>query len=92
MAAFRKRNGRWRAEVCIKGVRTDVSAASLDALFRKARTRAQIEDLHFHDTRREALTRLSNIFDVMELARISGHRDLRILQKVYQAYRFYLLE
>jgi integrase len=63
----------------------DVSVASLDALFRKARSRAQIEDLHFHDTRREALTRLSKIFDVMELARISGHRDLRVLQNVYYA-------
>jgi integrase len=63
----------------------NVSTASLDALFRKARARAQIEDLHFHDTRREALTRLSKIFDVMELARISGHRELRILQNVYYA-------
>jgi len=63
----------------------DVSVASLDALFRKARARARIEDLHFHDTRREALTRLSKIFDVMKLARISGQRDLRVLQNVYYA-------
>jgi integrase len=63
----------------------DVSTASLDALFRKAKARALIEDLHFHDTRREALTRMSKIFDVMELARISGHRDLRVLQNVYYA-------
>ncbi|MEW8692252.1 MAG: site-specific integrase [Candidatus Thiodiazotropha endolucinida] len=62
-----------------------VSTASLDALFRKAKARALIEDLHFHDTRREALTRLSKVFDVMELARISGHRDLRVLQNVYYA-------
>ncbi|MEZ5516047.1 MAG: site-specific integrase [Gammaproteobacteria bacterium] len=62
-----------------------VSAASLDALFRKAKARALIEYLHFHDTRREALTRLSKVFDVMELARISGHRDLRVLQNVYYA-------
>ena len=63
----------------------DVSTASLDALFRKAKARALIEDLHFHDTRREALTRLSKVFGVMELARISGHRDLRVLQNVYYA-------
>jgi len=68
-----------------EGTVFDVSTASLDALFRKARARACIEDLHFHDTRREALTRLSKIFDVMELARISGHRDLRVLQNVYYA-------
>ena len=62
-----------------------VSTASLDALFRKAKARALIEDLHFHDTRREALTRLSKLFGVMELARIGGHRDLRVLQNVYYA-------
>jgi integrase len=62
-----------------------VSARSVDALFRKAKKRALIEDLHFHDSRREALTGLAEIFDVMELARISGHRDLRIVQNVYYA-------
>lgn len=34
-----------------------VATVSLDALFRKAKARTLIEDLHFHDTRREALTR-----------------------------------
>lgn len=59
--------------------------ASLDALFRKARARALLDDLHFHDTRREALTRMAAKVDVMTLAKISGHRDLRILQAVYYA-------
>lgn len=62
-----------------------VDSAALDALFRKAKKAALIEDLHFHDSRREALTRLSKIFSVMELAKISGHRDLRILQNTYYA-------
>ncbi|MDW9227037.1 phage integrase family protein [Burkholderia cepacia] len=62
-----------------------VDAPSRDALFRKAKTAAALSDLHFHDARREALTRLSKIFNVMELAKISGHRDLRILQTVYYA-------
>ncbi|WP_245579335.1 tyrosine-type recombinase/integrase [Chitinilyticum aquatile] len=57
----------------------------LDAEFRKARDRAMVQDLHFHDTRREALTRLAQKVDVMTLAKISGHRDLRILQNVYYA-------
>jgi integrase len=68
---------------CAPKVRHCVRQA--DALFRKAKARALIKDLHFHDTRREALTRLAKKFDVMELARISGHRDLRILQNVYYA-------
>ncbi|WP_347467588.1 tyrosine-type recombinase/integrase [Burkholderia stagnalis] len=62
-----------------------VDAPLRDALFRKAKKAAMLDDLHFHDARREALTRLSKIFNVMELAKISGHRDLRILQAVYYA-------
>lgn len=57
----------------------------LEALFRKAKKRALIDGLHFHDTRREALTRLAAKVDVMTLAKISGHKDLRILQSVYYA-------
>ncbi|MGA4020395.1 tyrosine-type recombinase/integrase [Ralstonia pseudosolanacearum] len=60
-----------------------ISSKSLDTLFRKARDQLLIEDLHFHDTRAEALTRLSRKVDVMTLAKISGHTDLRILQEVY---------
>lgn len=60
-----------------------ISAASLDTLFRKSRNRLLIEDLHFHDSRAEALTRLSRKVDVMTLAKISGHKDLRLLQEVY---------
>lgn len=62
-----------------------ISTSQLDALWRKCRDRALIEDLHFHDTRRTALTRLAKKFGVMDLAKISGHKDLRILQEVYYA-------
>lgn len=57
----------------------------LDSLFRKARDRAGLDDLRFHDTRRTALTRLSKKLDALELARVSGHRDLRILLSTYYA-------
>lgn len=57
----------------------------LDPLFRKIRDRALVSDLHFHDTRRTALTRLAGKVDVMMLAKISGHRDLRILMNTYYA-------
>lgn len=62
-----------------------INSASLDANYRKIRARCGIEDLRFHDTRREALTRLSKKLDVMTLAKVSGHKDLRILQEVYYA-------
>lgn len=60
-----------------------LSSSTLDALFRKARDRLMIEDLHFHDSRAEALTRLARKVDVLTLAKISGHKDLRILQNAY---------
>lgn len=59
------------------------STTVLDALFRKAKARALIEDLHFHDTRHEAITRLAKRLDVLELARAVGHRDLRQLMTYY---------
>ena len=60
-----------------------LDTALLDALFRKAKKRAMVEDLHFHDSRAEALTRMSKKLDIMQLARLSGHKDLRILYSVY---------
>lgn len=60
-----------------------VSEKSRDTLFRKTRDRLLIQDLHFHDSRAEALTRLARKVDVMTLAKISGHKDLRMLQNVY---------
>ncbi len=62
-----------------------ISTSTLDALFRKLKNRLLLKDLHFHDTRREALTRLAEKVDVMTLAKISGHRDLKILQNTYYA-------
>jgi integrase len=66
-----------------KGPVFTVSSASLDALFRRARESLLIEDLHFHDARAEALTRMAKRVDVMTLAKISGHKDLRILMEHY---------
>jgi integrase len=60
-----------------------LSSSTLDVLFRRARDQLLIEDMHFHDSRAEALTRLARKVDVLTLAKISGHRDLRILQNAY---------
>jgi integrase len=57
--------------------------AMRDALFRKAVKRAEIPDLHFHDTRSEAIWRLSKKLDVLQLARVIGHRDLKSLMWYY---------
>ncbi|WP_280529816.1 tyrosine-type recombinase/integrase [Kingella potus] len=60
-----------------------LDTGTLDVVFRRARDSCGIADLHFHDSRREALTRMAKKVPVETLAKISGHRDLRILLNVY---------
>lgn len=68
-----------------KGAATvfNVTTAQIDALFRKAKARAMIDDLHFHDMRHLAITRLAKKLDVLPLARMVGHRDLKMLMIYY---------
>lgn len=54
-----------------------------DALWRKYRP-SSIHDLHFHDTRGEAIWRLSKKLDVLQLARMIGHRDPKSLMIYYR--------
>jgi len=61
-----------------------VGNKSRDALFRKSRDAAGIVNLHFHDSRAEAVARLSKRLNVLELAEQIGHRDLRSLQAYYR--------
>ncbi len=50
--------------------------------FARARRRAGLEDLHFHDLRHEATTRLfERGLNIMEVATITGHKDLRMLRR-----------
>lgn len=63
--------------------RYTVGANEASALFSKLLDSLLIEGLTFHDSRASALTWLSRRVDVMTLARISRHRDLRILQNTY---------
>ncbi len=60
-----------------------ISAQSLDVLFRRVRDRLLMDDLHFHDSRADALTRLSRRMDVLRLSKISGHKDLNQLLEAY---------
>lgn len=62
-----------------------LASDQMDALFRKAKAKALISDLHFHDSRHEAITRLAKKLDVLELARMVGHKDLRQLMVYYNA-------
>lgn len=62
-----------------------LSSKSADVLFRRMRDRVEIEGLNFHDTRHEATTRLARKLDVLDLARMTGHRDPRSLMVYYNA-------
>lgn len=56
---------------------------TLDATYRKYRP-DELRHINFHDSRHEALTRMAKkIPNPMDLAKISGHKDLNILLNVY---------
>jgi len=59
--------------------------ASCGQIFRSAIKLAGIVDLTFHDTRHEGLTRLARKLDLLDLARMVGHRDPRSLMIYYNA-------
>lgn len=54
---------------------------------RKARRKPRpgfLDDVHFHDTRHEAASRLAEkLSNVLELSAVTGHRDLRMLKRYY---------
>lgn len=61
-----------------------VAPGTHDALFRRAVKAAGLVDLRFHDSRREATTRIApKVGNVLDLARITGHRDPRQLSDYY---------
>lgn len=60
-----------------------LDADDRDALWRKTRP-AHLKSLHFHDTRGEAIWRLSKKLDVLQLARVIGHRNPASLMIYYR--------
>lgn len=60
-----------------------IKASSAGVYWREACKKLGIEDLHFHDLRHEAATRMANKLHVLELARVTGHKDLKQLQRYY---------
>lgn len=60
-----------------------VNDSQRDALWRKAVRQAGVEDLHYHDTKHEAATRLAKFLDVLELSHAIGTKDVRLLRDTY---------
>jgi len=61
-----------------------LNGQQLDALWRKGRDKAMVADCHFHDARATAVTRLAKRLDILDLARMIGHRDLKSLMVYYR--------
>ena len=61
-----------------------ISTLSAGVYWRSAMKELGIEDLHFHDLRHEAITKMAERFaNVLELAAVTGHRNLKYLQRYY---------
>ena len=66
----------------IEGRVFPLNKQTVSILFLRAVRRVGIENFHFHDLRHMALTNLSSKFtNILELAAISGHKELRMLQR-----------
>jgi integrase len=66
----------------ISGVVFEINRITLDKTWRRACRAAKSVDLHFHDLRREAISRLfERGLNPMEVAGISGHKTLAMLQR-----------
>lgn len=61
-----------------------ITANALKLAWVRACKRAGLEDLHFHDLRHEATSRLAEkLPNVVELSAVTGHKDLRMLKRYY---------
>ncbi|MFA0441571.1 hypothetical protein BCU70_11725 [Vibrio sp. 10N.286.49.C2] len=57
---------------------------SVTAGFQRVRNSLEIEDLRYHDLRREGASRLfEKGYSIEEVAQVTGHRNLNILWQVY---------
>ncbi len=61
------------------GLRPD----SVTQAFERAATRAGIEGVRIHDLRHEATSRLAERLQAHELAKVTGHRDMRMVLRYY---------
>ena len=61
----------------------NLKASQIDSQYRAARDKALTDGLRFHDLRHTAVTRLAKKLDVMALARMIGHTNLKTLLIYY---------
>ena len=67
----------------------ELTSSQIDSHFRKAKGKAKaampsVAELHFHDSRANAITKLSKVIDILDLAKAVGIKDLKILMVYYR--------
>jgi integrase len=60
------------------------SKVTTATLLRRCFKSLSIVDLHFHDTRHEAISRLAKIYGILDLAKVVGHNSVEYLLTYYQ--------
>ena len=61
-----------------------LTTCALEAAFKKATRRASLEDVHFHDIRHTAITRMAVLLpNLIELSAVTGHKSLMMLRRYY---------
>lgn len=67
-----------------KGFIFPYNPKSVTAGFQRVRNKLGIEDLRYHDLRREGASQLfEKGYSIEEVAQVTGHRNLNILWQVY---------
>lgn len=61
-----------------------MQVSRIDKLFQAAVRNIGIQDLHFHDTRHEAISRLAGYYRAIDLATIVGHKNVQELMTYYR--------
>ncbi|MGN6282051.1 MAG: tyrosine-type recombinase/integrase [Frateuria sp.] len=61
----------------------EMRADSVTQAFDRACGKAGVDDLRFHDLRHEATSRLAEKLQLHELAKVTGHRDMRMVARYY---------
>jgi integrase len=70
--------------VQISGRVFPISPEALKKAFTRARERAGITNLHFHDLRHEATSRIAERLDnILELSAVTGHKTVQMLRRYY---------
>ena len=61
-----------------------ITGEAVKKVFTRAVVRAELGDLHFHDLRHEATSRIAEKLDnVLELSAVTGHKTLSMLKRYY---------